>query len=267
MSRLFDLINSVGPAARSDDLPAVPVERAEVPLETRLLFHTDPRSPSADRYRLLRMRLRELGKTGKLKTVLVTSPLPHDGKSTVCLNLASALAEGGRKKVLLIEADLHRPALTDRLGLRPWKGLAECLEGALAPLSAVRKVEPLNWFLLPAGGSRTNASELLQTGALAGMVSELSAEFDWIILDSPPVLALSDAPALTRCADATLLVARADRTVREAIDEAIEIIGRQRVAGIVLNGVTSLDRTYSKYYGSSKSYYSGNNSKAEHNAS
>ena len=167
MSRLFDLINRSGPSADRDELPAVPVESAEILPETRLVFHTDPRSPSADRYRLLRMRLRELGKAGKLKTLLITSPLPHDGKSTVCLNLATALAEGGRKNVLLIEADLHQPGLTGKLGLKTWTGLAECLEGTADPRSAIRQIDPLNWCLLPAGGLLANASELLQTAALA----------------------------------------------------------------------------------------------------
>lgn len=254
MSRLVDLMQSSGrPPADSDELSAGTVENAEILPETRLVFHTDPRSPGADRYRLLRMRLRELGSSGKLKTLLITSPLPHDGKSTVCLNLATALAEGGKKSVLLIEADLHQPILNARLRLKPWAGLAECLEGTVDPRSVIRRVHPLNWYLLPAGGSRVNASELLQTAALAGVMSKLTPHFDWIIVDSPPVLPLSDATSLTRYADATLLVARADQTVREAIDETIAIIGRQRVIGIVLNGVTSFDRSYSKHY---QSYYS-----------
>jgi len=98
MSRLVDLMQSSGrPPADSDEASAGPVENAEILPETRLVFHTDPRSPGADRYRLLRMRLRELGSSGKLKTLLITSPLPHDGKSTVCLNLATALAEAARR--------------------------------------------------------------------------------------------------------------------------------------------------------------------------
>ncbi len=257
MSRLFDLMHGPGLPADCDELSAVPVESAEILPESRLVFHTDPRSPGADRYRLLRMRLRELGASSKLKTLLVTSPLPHDGKSTVCLNLATALAEGGKKNVLLMEADLHQPALTSKLGLKTWAGLAECLDGTVDPRSSMRHIDPLNWYLLPAGGSRANASELLQTAALAGVMSKLSPHFDWIIVDSPPVLPLSDATSLTRYADATLLVARADQTVREAIEETITIIGRQRIVGIVLNGVNSFDRSYSKYQNSYKSYYSG----------
>ena len=257
MSRLFDLMHSSEPPADRDKLPEVPVESAEILPETRLVFHTDPHGPGADRYRLLRMRLRELAKSNKLETLLITSPLPHDGKSTVCLNLATALAEGGKKNVLLIEADLHQPALNDKLRIKAWAGLADCLEGTVDPRSAIRRVDPLNWYLLPAGGARANGSELLQTAALAGVMSKLSPHFDWIIVDSPPVLLLSDATSLTRYADATLLVARADHTVREAIDETITKIGRQRIVGIVLNGVSSFDRAYSKYYKSYKRYYSG----------
>jgi tyrosine-protein kinase Etk/Wzc len=122
----------------------------------------------------------------------------------------------------------------------------------------------LNWYLLPAGGPRANASELLQTAALGGVISKVSPHFDWIILDSPPVLPLSDATSLARHADATLLVARADRTVREAIDETVAIIGRQRIVGIVLNGVSSFDRSYSKYY---RSYYSPKAQRPEDNNS
>jgi capsular exopolysaccharide synthesis family protein len=247
-------MHSSGPSADLEEFPAAPVESAEILPESRLIFHTDPHSPGADRYRLLRMRLKELGSSGKLKTLLITSPLPHDGKSTVCLNLATALAEGGKKNVLLIEADLHQPVLTGYLRLKAGPGLAECLEGKVDPQSVVRRVDLLNWYLLPAGGSRANASELLQTAALAGVMNKLSPHFDWIIVDSPPVLPLSDATSLTRHTDATLLVARADHTVREALDETIAIIGRQRIVGIVLNGVDSFDRSYSKYH---NSYYSG----------
>jgi len=262
MSRLLDLMQRPEHPADCDDLLAVPAETAEILPETRLVFHTDPRSPGADRYRFLRMRLRDLGASSKVKTLLVTSPLPHDGKSTVCLNLATALAEGGKKKVLLIEADLHQPALAAKLGLDSWAGLAECLDGTVDPRSGMRRIDPLGWYLLPAGGSRANASELLQTAALASVMSKLSPQFDWIIVDSPPVLPLTDATSLTRYADATLLVARADQTVREAIDETIAIVGRQRVVGIVLNGVNSLGRSYSKYYNS----YRPSNSATAHAA-
>src|SRR5215467_10939003 len=97
-------------------------ERIFIEGANRIVFHTDPKGPGADRFRLLRMRLRERAKTHKLKTLLITSPLPHDGKSTVSLNLATALAEGGKRTVLLVEADLHHAQILEQFGLEASDG-------------------------------------------------------------------------------------------------------------------------------------------------
>jgi capsular exopolysaccharide synthesis family protein len=238
-------------------LGQISTEEVQVHPASRIVMHTDPRSAGADRFRFLRMCLRELWNAGKLKSLLITSPLPQDGKSTIALNLATALAEGGKRTVLLIEADLHRPTLTEQLGLERGAGLADCLEGNLSPVSTLRRLEPLGWYLLPAGEPRSNPTELLQTDAFAGMLQKLSPHFDWILIDSPPVMPLTDALSLARHADATLLVAREGRTPREAIEKAIAVLGRQRVLGIILNAVEGLDRMYSGYYGYGG--YSNNN--------
>jgi capsular exopolysaccharide synthesis family protein len=237
-------------------LQQIVAEEVQVAPGSRIIVHTDPRSPGADRFRFLRMCLRELWNAGKLKTLLVTSPLPQDGKSTIALNLATALAEEGKRSVLLIEADLHRPTLTEQLGLEMRVGLADCLEGRLNPLSALRRLEPLSFYLLPAGEPRSNPTELLQTEAFAGLLQQLTPHFDWIVIDSPPVIPLTDALSLARQANATLLVAREGRTPGDAIEKAIAVLGRQRILGIVLNAVEGLDRLYSGYYGYSG--YSGN---------
>src|SRR5687768_5334579 len=91
----------------ASSLDQVPVEKVEIGPESRIVFHTDPRSPGADRIRSLRLRLREQQRVSGIHCVVVTSPLPGDGKSTIALNLATALAESGKRNVLLIEADLH----------------------------------------------------------------------------------------------------------------------------------------------------------------
>lgn len=230
-------------------LDQISVEEVQVHPGSRLVMHTDPRSAGADRFRFLRMCLRELWNAGKLKTLQITSPLPQDGKSTIALNLATALAEGGKRNVLLIEADLHRPTLSEQLGIEKRVGLADCLDNSLNPVSALRRLEPLCWYLLPAGEPRSNPTEMLQTEAFAKVLQRLSPHFDWILIDSPPVIPLTDALSLARQADATLLVAREGRTPREAIEKAIAVLGRQRVLGIVLNAVEGLDRMYSGYYG------------------
>ena len=232
-------------------------EEVQVQPSSRIFMHTEPRGAAADRFRFLRMYLRELWSAGKVKTLQVTSPLPQDGKSTVAMNLATALAEGGKRTVLLIEADLHRPTLNEQLGLERRAGLADCLEGNLNPMSLIRRLEPLGWFLLPAGEPHSNPTELLQGEALAGMLQTLSAHFDWILFDSPPVMPLTDALSIARQADATLLVAREGRTPRETIEKSIAILGRQRVLGIVLNAVEGLNKIYSGHYGYGG--YPGNN--------
>jgi len=231
-------------------LDGISIEEVQVQPSSRIVMQTDPRSAGADRFRFLRMCLRELWSAGKLKTLQITSPLQQEGKSTIALNLATALAEGGKRTVLLIEADLHRPTLTEQLGLEKRTGLADCLEeGSLNPITVVRRLEPLGWYLLPAGDPRSNPTELLQTEAFAGVLQTLSPHFDWILIDSPPVIPLTDALSLARQANATLLVAREGRTPREAVEKAIAVLGRQRVLGIVLNAVDGLDRMYSGYYG------------------
>jgi capsular exopolysaccharide synthesis family protein len=244
-----------------DSIPANPSEFQQIAVEevrvqpaSRIVFHTDPNSPAADRFRFLRMRLRALWNTKRLRTLLVTSPLPEDGKSTIALNLATALAEGGKRTVLLIEGDLHRSPLTQHLGLEVRPGLAECLERGLNPVSALRRLEPLGWYVLPAGHATGNPTELLQSEALPGVMQALVPYFDWILIDSPPVIPLTDALSLGRHANASLLVARAGQTPKDAIEKALGLLGREHIVGVVLNGVEELDRLYSGYYS-----YSGHN--------
>jgi capsular exopolysaccharide synthesis family protein len=227
----------------------IPVEQVELRPGSRVALLTDPRSPGADRLRYLRMRLRELRELARLKSLVVTSPLPEDGKSTIAMSLATALSEGGKQAVLLIEADMHRPGIGGSLGIRPRAGLAECLEDGLDPMAQIRKVEPLGWYFLQAGEARGNPAELLQSDTVASVIQGVSTYFDWVLVDTPPVLPLTDALLLSRQVDATLLVARAGRTSHEAIEDALKRIGRKHVLGIVLNGAESLARLYSKYYG------------------
>lgn len=248
-SSLTPLGDAAAGMSTASQLHRIPTEEVQVPASSRILLHTDPTSLAADRFRYLRMCLRELWNAGKLKSLLITSPLPKDGKSTIALNLATVLAEGGSRNVLLIEADLHHPTIVEQLGLEPRLGLAECLEHRLNPCSFVRRLEPLNWYLLAAGEAAGNPTELLQTDAFASVMQQLSPHFDWILIDSPPVSALTDALSLARQTNATLLVARKGYTPRKSIEKAIALLGKQRVLGIVLNAVEGLDRLYSGYYG------------------
>lgn len=227
----------------------VPVEQVRLGPESRLICFTDPRSLATDRFRLLRLRLRELQSLGKLKSLVVTSPLPQDGKSTVALNLGIALAEGGKLSVIVVEADLHRPTLAQELGVERRPGLAEVIEDHVDPMSLIRRIEPLGFSLLQAGWARNNPTESLQSDAMPRLLQRLSQHFDWIVIDTPPVLPLTDAVLLSRLADASLMVVRADRTPKDAVDKALAILDRKSVAGIILNATEGLNKLYSEYYG------------------
>ena len=262
------------PETAKDDMPSASeserefleaLERADVYLpastevslvspESRVVVHTDPRSAGADRFRVAQIRLRSIQASRKLRTLLITSPLPADGKSTVALNLATSLSEKGKCPVLLLEADVYRPTLVKKLGLTPWPGLTESFEGKSDPMLAIRRIEPLGFYLLPAGQPMEDGSSLLQSDFTSQLIKGLSSSsFSWILIDSPPTTPIADILTLRAQSDATLLVVRAGQTPLETIEESTRNLGRDHVLGIILNGVEGLDRVYSKYYGYGKS--------------
>jgi capsular exopolysaccharide synthesis family protein len=230
------------------DFQRIPVETVPVRSRSRIVAHTDPRSPAADRLRFLRLRLNQVWNPDTVRKLLVTSPRPHDGKSTMALNLAVTLAQEGKRSVLLVEGDLHRAAISKEFGMTSRPGVSECLQNGANPCALVRRIEPLGFYFLPAGRPVNNPSELLQRGPLPEMMESLCRHFDWIIIDSPPVVPLTDTLLWKERADATLMVARAGSTPTQALDEALTLIGRKHVLAIILNGVEGVDRLYKKYY-------------------
>ncbi len=229
------------------DLGKSPIDVVELTDAHRVVMLSDPRSPGADRFRFLRMRLRELRSKKQLKSLVITSPIPQDGKSTVALNLATALSEGGNRSVLLVEGDLHCPSIAKRLGVTVQPGLAECLENGLDPFATIRKLQPLNFYLIQAGTPKGNPTELLQSGPVASILDRLSHHFDWILIDTPPLAPLTDALSFANLADGCLLVMRAGHTPRETMEEALAQVPPGRVVGIVFNGAEGLQRMYAKY--------------------
>lgn len=238
--------------ASTDELLRVAVERADIRPESRIVAYSAPHSPCGERFRLLKSYLSELQAGGALKTLLITSASPQDGKSTVATNLATALSEKGRYKVLLLEADLRRPSLRNLLGLKFCPGLAECLQGGIHPLSLIRRIEPLAIYLLSSGAQTPNPLELLQSDSFTQLMASLVTHFDWIVADAPPAVPIPDTRALKKSADATLLVVRAGQTNGDAVNETIKQFGDYPVLGIILNCAEKLDGLYSKYYGQAK---------------
>jgi Mrp family chromosome partitioning ATPase len=195
-----------------------------------------------------------------LKTLLITSPLPGDGKSTVALNLATALSESGKVPVLLLEADVYRPTLIEKLGLKQWPGLTECYKHGDHPMLAIRRINPLGFYLLPAGQPVTAGVSFFESNFASQLFKGLSSSyFSWILIDSPPAIPVANILALRAHADATLLVARAGETPQEAIEETTRHLEPDHVLGIILNGVEGINRAYARYYG-----YGGYEARSKH---
>jgi receptor protein-tyrosine kinase len=233
---------------------AVGTEESTVPAQSRVVVYSDKASAGAARFRLAHMRLKSLQATRNLKSLIVTSPLPGDGKTTVALNLATVLSENGKVPVLLLEADVYRPKILERLDLKPWAGLSDCFTRNEDPMLAIRRINPLGFYLLPAGSPLEVGGEVLQSNLVVQFIKGLSSSlFGWILIDSPPTTPAAEILALKSLADATLLVARAGKTPREAIEESIQHMGRDHVLGIILNGIEGLDQAYYKYYKYGKS--------------
>lgn len=192
-----------------------------------------------EQFRLLHTRLEDLRRTRPLKSILVTSGLPGEGKSFVALNLAAAVSQRGHNKVLLMEADLHHPSFCSVLGLGPVPGLAECCGSTEPMASFVYRVSGLDLFVLPTGEQPRTEMELLSSRRMAQMLAESSTVFDWVLIDSAPLLPVADSVALSRLCDGTLLVVRRQRALKSALREALDRIERANLLGIALNDFPS----------------------------
>lgn len=222
--------------------PSIEVSAA---LTSRLVVFTEPESLAAEKFRFLGVRLRQMRQNRSLKKVLVTSTIPEEGKSLVSVNLAGVLARR-KEKVLLIEGDLRRPTLAQRLGLGRLAGLAEWLQGGLETASNVYRLGGPGFWIMPAGDPPENTLDLMQSGRLSSLVAQLTTLFDWIIVDSPPLLPLADTTVWARLTDGTLLVTREGTTEKGPLQRGLEMIKKSDLLGVVLNGCSNPD--HDNYY-------------------
>ncbi len=225
--------------------PAFPSLEVSVTSSSRLVFLTQPESLAAEKFRFLGVRLRQMRQGRSLKKVLVTSTIPEEGKSLVSVNLAGVLARR-KERVLLIEGDMRRPTLAEQFGLRRLAGLAEWLKGGLEKPSNIYRLEGPGFWIMPAGEPPPNTLELMQSGSLSSLMGQLTTLFDWIIVDSPPLLPLADTTVWARLTDGTLLVAREGKTEKRPLERGIEMIKKSELLGVVLNGCSKAD--HDSYY-------------------
>jgi Mrp family chromosome partitioning ATPase len=170
--------------------------------------------------------------------VLIASAQNGDGRTTVTLNLAAALARA-RQRVLVVETDFHRPAALRLLGIDSATGLAEAVAKGLAPSNAMVWLQPIGFNLIPTCAQVENSAELLASPFFDVMLRNLSPEFDFILFDSAPLLAAADARLLERHTDATLLVVREGGASTSQMAKAVALLDEERLLGAVLNRIVT----------------------------
>ncbi|MGA2170690.1 MAG: CpsD/CapB family tyrosine-protein kinase [Terracidiphilus sp.] len=214
--------------------------------QNRLVCFTDAESLAAEAFRLLGVRLRHLRRDRPLRKVLITSTIPQEGKSMVAANLACTLAQRTQQRILLLEGDLRRPSLSQALGIGRNPGLCECLHGERTLAKCIYHLESPGFWILPAGSAQSNALELLQSGRLSALMDQLAAWFDWMIIDSPPMLPLGDTSVWARLADGILLVTRQGTTEKRHLQRGLEALEPKKLIGALLN--CSKSSAHSDYY-------------------
>jgi succinoglycan biosynthesis transport protein ExoP len=240
----------------------VPVEKFEKDEKRRLTIVQKPGSPAAEAYRVLRNNLDFVNFEQDIKTLLVTSSAPGEGKSTVAANLAAALTQAGAK-VVLVNCDFRRPVTDQFFPVNNTIGLSDVLLGRNSLKAALQKPGDQELLVLASGKMPPNPSELLGSVKMADLIKSLGEWADWIIVDSPPLLAVADASASARWADGVLMVTRGGVSTRQAAKtgrEMLEKVGA-RMVGVVVWGLEEgpagggYGYYYDGYYGSY--YYHG----------
>ena len=241
--------------ADANELGEFPSLQISVSPNSRLVSLTGEGSLGAEQVRFLSVRLTQLQRARPLKRILITSTVPEEGKSMVSANLAIALAGKRQKRVLLLEGDLRRPVLAQRFGLGKLAGLSERLQATSSAAPNIYHLEGPGLWFLPAGSPPESPLELMQSGRLSELLDQLSARFDWIVIDSPPLLPLADTSVWVRFADGVLLVVREGKTERRQLQRVLHVLNRSNLVGVVLNSCTNANQ--SSYYQSYLSVTAG----------
>ncbi len=218
----------------------------------------NPLTIIGEQFRLLRTRLNLMQKQNGIKTILVTSTVPQEGKSFTSCGLAGVIAQESGKRVVVIDADMRKLGSGRDFGLNGISnkvGTAQVLQGKSDFRSSLLTSVNPEFRFLPSGSLPPNPSELLSSSSLEQVLKSAAESYDWVIVDSPPIMALADATMIAPLCDTVLLVVRVNSTPAKLVNETINRIGRDRICGVVLNRQKQMSSSryyYQYYYGKSK---------------
>jgi capsular exopolysaccharide synthesis family protein len=215
--------------------------------KTMLFFNQEDNAIGTEQFRTLRARLYQMREKVPLKKILVTSALPKEGKSFVAANLAQVLVRQHGRRVLLIDGDLRVARLHSALGTTSAPGLGDYLLGESDEFSVMQRGPMENLFFIPCGRNVMQPAELIANGRLKMLMQRVEALFDWIIVDSPPAVPVSDANQLANFCDGVLMVVRSNATPYDSAQKARQEFAGKTMVGVVLNGISRAD-SYASYY-------------------
>ena len=240
-------------------------------LDEHLVSLVAPTSFEAEQYRELRHTIEQHRRSAELSVIAVSSPVASDGKTTTAINLAGALAQAPNARVLLVDADLRQPSLAGFLGIREHAGpgLVDAILNTNLPLEAVTQAQPhLNLSVITAGRRPSAPYEILKSPRVRELFAETRQKYDYVIVDTPPLVVVPDGRVFGEWVDGFLIVVAAHRTPRKLLDEAFNLMEPSKILGLVFNGD---DRHMSRHsygqYGSSRGRFSRNGRRRRHTAS
>jgi protein-tyrosine kinase len=216
--------------------------------KTMLFFSSQEHASGMEEFRTLRSRLYQLREKFPLKKLLVSSSLPKEGKSFIAANLAQVMVKQHGRRVLLIDGDLRGSRLHSALGTDYAPGLSDYLMGDRDEFSIMQRGPMENLFFIAAGRQVSSPAELVANGRLKFLLNRVESLFDWIILDSPPAMPVSDASLLANFCDGVLLVVRSNVTPSDIARKVRQEFRDKQLVGVVLNGVDAESSAYSRYY-------------------
>ena len=216
--------------------------------QTMLFMNGNDSAKGTEEYRTLRSRLYHIREKMPLKKLLVTSALPKEGKSFTSANLAQVMVRQHGRRALLIDADLRGPRLHQMLGAPKGPGLAEYLLGKADEASVIQRGPMEGLFFMASGESIEDPAEMVASSRLKVFLQRVEPVFDWIIIDSPPAIPVSDASVLAKACDGVLMVVRSNSTPSDVARKARMEFPDQMLVGVVLNGTDRDEAEYARYY-------------------
>ncbi len=216
--------------------------------KTMLFFDGDDSRPGTEEFRTLRSRLYAVREVRPLRTILVTSALPKEGKSFTAANLAQAMVRQHGRRVLLIDCDLRAPRLHQLLGASGTPGVSDYLQGQSDEFSIMQCGPLENLFFIPSGQHSDHPAELVANGRMKLLLQCVEGLFDWIIVDAPPAVPVADAGMLAKMCDGVLMVVRSNSTPADVAQKARAEFADEVLVGVVLNGSENEKSPYAGYY-------------------